>query len=76
VERAPFRPDGEPAQLGFVFGKAPEADEHLRPMEWSRFFAIFHLIGLVLAHDGDSEYELLKTNGGEGGHPNEQRMQA
>ena len=60
VERAPFRPDGEPAQLAFVFGQTPEAGESLRPIPWERFFAIFHLIGLVLAYDDGHQYELLK----------------
>ena len=76
VERAPFRPDGEPAQLGFVFGDAPEAAEQLRPIEWSRFFAVFHLIGLVLSHDGDSDYELMKIEGSKNKSATEKRMQA
>ena len=64
VERAPFRPDSEPAQLAFVFGEAPGVEAQLRPMEWSRFFAIFHLMGLVLSYDEDRDYELLKVEGG------------
>lgn len=60
IERAPFRPDGEPAQLGFVFGETPVSNENLQPIAWSRFFAVFHLLGLVFAHSGDAEYELLK----------------
>lgn len=60
VERAPFMPDGQPAQLGFVFGVAPEADESLQPISWARFFAVFQLLDLVLAYDGDRDYELLK----------------
>ena len=61
IERAPFMKDGEPAELGFVFGNPPEAQEHLQPIPWDRFFAIFRLLGLVLAYDGDGEYELLRT---------------
>lgn len=61
VERAPFMKDGEPAQLAFVFGDPPEAREHLQPISWARFFAVFKLLGLVLAYDGDGEYELLRT---------------
>lgn len=60
VERKPFMPDGEPGQLGFVFGQAPETAEHLQPIPWQRFFAIFHMLGLVLRIDGDRDYELLK----------------
>lgn len=59
IERSPYQPDGEPAQLGFVFGDVPEAAEHLQPLEWSRFFALFHLLGLVLAYE-DGQFELLK----------------
>lgn len=61
VERAPFMKDGEPAQLAFVFGDPPQAQENLQPIPWDRFFATFRLLGLVLAYDGDGEYELLRT---------------
>jgi hypothetical protein len=30
-------------------------------MEWATFFAMFHLMGLVLAYDDDMGYELLKA---------------
>ena len=46
--------------LGFVFGDPPIAGERLQPISWDRFFAVFHLLGLVLAHDNGSDYELLK----------------
>lgn len=61
VEYAPFMPDGEPAQLGFVFGDVPAQQENLQPITWARFFAVFGLMGLVLAYDDDKAYELLKT---------------
>ena len=78
VERAPFRPDGEPATLSFVFGDIPrDAAEHLRPIEWTRFFALFHLMGLVLSHDGDRDFDLLKVDDGNGAGPDHlKRMQA
>ena len=62
VERAPFVHDGEPAFLGFVLGDVPESEESLRPIAWSQFFAMFHLMGLVLVYDNEheSEFELLK----------------
>lgn len=74
VEREPFRPDGEPAQLGFVFGDVPESEASLRPIAWSRFFALFHLMGLILALDGDREFELLKIEGGNNGQVHASRM--
>ncbi len=61
VEHAPFVPDGEPAQLGFVFGHPPQADASLQPIPWERFFAVFRLMGLVLAYGGDDQYELLRV---------------
>lgn len=61
VEHAPFKPDTEPAQLGFVFGAMPVPQESLRPIEWATFFAMFHLMGLVLAYGDDKGYELLKV---------------
>ena len=77
IQREPFRPDGEPAQLGFVFGDLPpEALTSLQPIEWSRFFAIFHLLGLVLAYSDDREFEILKIEGGQSGRPQVKRMQA
>lgn len=76
VEYAPFMPDGEPAQLGFVFGNPPEAQEHLQPIPWERFFAIFRLLGLVLAYDGDGVYELLRTDGDQFGTHSGSPMQA
>ena len=77
VERKPFRPDGEPAQLGFVFGQLPqEATASLQPIAWSRFFAVFHLLGLVLAYSGNREFEILKVEGGQDGRPAVKRMQA
>ena len=77
IERAPFMPDGEPAQLGFVFGEEPpQAEEHLQPITWARFFAVFHLIGLVLVHDGNSGYELLKVDEGGSGRFEGKPMQA
>jgi hypothetical protein len=63
VERAPFVPDSEPTQLGFVFGEVPKEQESLRPIEWATFFALFHLSGLVLAYGDDMSYELLKAEG-------------
>ena len=60
IERAPFAPDGEPAQLGFVFGETPGVEDHLQPIDWSRFFAIFQLMGLMLAYEGGTRYELIK----------------
>ncbi len=74
IERAPFRPDGEPAQLGFVFGRPDGSEASLRPIDWSRFFALFHLMGLVLAFDGDHEFELLKIEGGNNGQVHASRM--
>ncbi len=50
--------------LGFVFGDPPQALENLRPIAWSTFFAVFHLVGLVLVYGGDSNYELVKVEGG------------
>lgn len=61
VEHAPYTPDGQPAQLGFVFGNPPEATDNLQPIPWERFFAVFRLIGLVLVYDGDSQYELVQV---------------
>jgi hypothetical protein len=61
VERAPFTPDGQPAQLGFVFGDAPIANDNLQPISWARFFAVFRLLDLVLAYDEHRDYELVKS---------------
>ncbi|MGI4829376.1 MAG: hypothetical protein ACRYFU_14460 [Janthinobacterium lividum] len=61
IELTQFTHDTEPAMLGFVFGH-PAVDEGLlRPISWSQFFAMFHLMGLVLAHDGGDDYALLKV---------------
>ena len=60
VQRAPYLEDGEPAMLGFVFGDPPVARENLHPISWPRFFAVFHLVGLVLVYDSGPNYELLK----------------
>jgi hypothetical protein len=61
VERSQFIHDTEPAQLDFVFGDLPETAGILRPLEWSQFFAIFHLIGLVLVYDDQRDFALLKA---------------
>ena len=76
VERAPFRPDGEPAQLGFVFGEAPLSEEFLQPIPWSRFLAVFHLMGLALVYGGDNDYELVKVEGDKSGPSERRAMQA
>ncbi len=62
--------------LAFVFGKAPEAAEALQPIPWSRFFAIFHLLGLTLAYEDGTGYELLKMEGGSTKIVEAKRMQA
>ena len=73
IERAPFTPDGEPAQLGFVFGEVPEANENLQPISWARFFAVFRLLDLVLAYDNDRDYELVKAGEGSAGEQRRRR---
>ncbi len=76
VQRSPYLEDGEPAMLGFVFGDAPVAEENLQPITWSQFFAIFHLVGLVLVYDSGSEYELLKIEKGAAGRFEGKPMQS
>lgn len=78
VERAPFIHDGEPASLGLVLGDLPIAQESLRPIAWSQFFAMFHVMGLVLVYDFDNEneFELLKVDGEPSGPYSGKLMQA
>ncbi len=70
IERGTRTKDTEPAQLDFVFGELPpEAKAELHLLDWSTFFAMFHLMGLVLAYEFESnhEFELLKTEGRKSG---------
>ena len=62
VQRAKHTSDTEPAHLSFVFGRIPEEAE-LKPIDWATFFAMFHLIGLMLAYDEEGDFELLKVEG-------------
>ncbi len=50
--------------LGFVFGDEPVANGSLQPISWSRFFAVFKLLDLVLVHDAGTSYELVKVENG------------
>ena len=76
IQRAPYLEDGEPAMLGFVFGDPPLAEANLQPIAWSRFFAVFHLVGLALVYDDSSEYQLLKIENKASGRFEGKPMQA
>lgn len=63
VERAPFIQDSDPARLDLVYGKLAVGNEHLQPISWEHFFAMFRLMDLVLVYDDDHNFELLKRPG-------------
>jgi hypothetical protein len=76
VQMTPLIHDSEPAKLGFVFGDLPQAARELKEISWGQFFALFQLMDLVLAYDGDSEYELLRLDGDLSGELGSKPMQA
>lgn len=59
AEISPFTFDSEPAVLRFFFGDLPANQPEIREISWENFFAQFDLMGLSLAHSGDSQYELV-----------------
>lgn len=63
VQKALIAHDSEPAQIGFVFGDFKDTDE-IKLLDWSQFFALFHMLGLVLAYDADQNFELLRVEEG------------
>ena len=60
AEVSPRKFDGEPAILRFLFKNASSLPQEMKEISWDHFFALFDLMGLSFAGDGDNEYELLQ----------------
>jgi hypothetical protein len=62
AEVIPFKFDGEPTILHFLFGEAKAGTPELRPISWDDFFARFDLLGLSLAFDDETpRYQLVRV---------------
>ena len=61
AEIKPFKFDGEPSVLYFLFGEARSGTEEIHPIGWEDFFARFELLALCLRFDeGTSDFDLCK----------------
>ena len=60
AEVIPFKFDGQPSILHFLFGKAKAGTPELRPITWEDFFARFDLLNLSLCFDEEfAIYEII-----------------
>ena len=61
AEIKPYKFDGTPSIMHFLFGEAKSGTEKLRPIGWDDFFARFDLLELTLVYDESPTFEILQV---------------
>jgi hypothetical protein len=66
AEVVPYKFDGEPAVLRFLFGDKFEPEPDLKVISWEQFFALFDTMGLTFVYETEADegptghYQLLQ----------------